>query len=159
MKVFGKTLGEYVKFQRPVLIVILAVGLLRLFTSLGGVSMGTARFFSMTVVVLLGVIYYGISVPKTGFGTYRHLLPLVFIQAALSNAIVILGILIAIATGHDNIFTAPEFSPGMPGTGAFHIFGHVAFGTCIGSLIGWALSSLVMWITKKLTKRSPATAT
>ena len=38
--------------------------------------------------------------------------------------------------------------------GDFHVFGHVAFGTGIGSLISWAISSLVMWITKLATRRS-----
>ncbi|MGH9334616.1 MAG: hypothetical protein ACRD21_12805 [Vicinamibacteria bacterium] len=110
------------------------------------------RWLSMTLVVLIGVIYYGIQVPRTGFGTYRHLLPLVFVQAALSNGIAILGILIAMVTGQDNVFTSPEFG----GQGAFHLFGHVVFGTGIGSILSWAIASLVMFITKKVTRRSAA---
>ncbi|MGH9322635.1 MAG: hypothetical protein ACRD3V_22455 [Vicinamibacteria bacterium] len=152
MKIFGKSLGEYLRFQKPILIAILVVGLLRLILSLAGLPIGTVRWLSMTLVVLIGVIYYGIQVPRTGFGTYRHLLPLVFVQAALSNGIAILGILIAMVTGQDNVFTSPEFG----GQGAFHLFGHVVFGTGIGSILSWAIASLVMFITKKVTRRSAA---
>lgn len=159
MKIFGKTLGEYVRFQKTFLILILAVGLARLALSLAGAPNSTVRWLSMTIVLLAGVIYAGINAPRAGFG-YRHLLPVVVLQAALVNGITIVGILIAIATGHDNIFTAPEFSPpGNEGRGAFHVFGHVAFGTGIGSLLSWGISSLVMWVAKKLTRRSASATT
>ena len=140
MQVFGKRLSEYVRFQKPILIAILIVGLLRLVLSLAGQPVGTVRWLSMTVVALMGVFYYGIQVPRTGFGSYRHLLPLAVIQSTLSNGIVIVGLLIALATGQQNIFTAPEFG----GEGnAFHVFGHVLFGIGIGSILrgGSRLSS------------------
>ena len=108
MQVFGKRLSEYVRFQKPILIAILIVGLLRLVLSLAGQPVGTVRWLSMTVVALMGVFYYGIQVPRTGFGSYRHLLPLAVIQSTLSNGIVIVGLLIALATGQQNIFTAPR---------------------------------------------------
>jgi hypothetical protein len=154
MKIFGKSLGEYIRFQKAFLIAILVVGLLRLILSMAGLPISTVRLFSVTVVVLIGALYYGIQAPRTGFGTYRHLLPLVFLQAVLSNGIAIAGILIAIATGEDNAFSEPEFG----GQGAFHVFGHVVFGMGIGSLLSWAISSLAMLVTKKLTRR-PAPAT
>ncbi len=158
MKIFGKTLGEYVRFQKAFLILILAVGLARLALSLAGMPIATVRWLSMTAALLAGVIYAGIKAARAGLG-YRHLLPIVVLQAALVNGITIVGILIAITTGQDNIFTAPEFSPpGDEGRGAFHVFGHVAFGTGIGSLISWAISSLVLCITKWATRR-PASAT
>jgi hypothetical protein len=157
MQVFGKSLSEYVRFQKPILIAILVVGLARLILSLAGVPNGTVRWLSMTVVSLMGVLYYGIQVPKTGFGSYRHLLPLAVIQSALANGIAIVGILIALATGQQNIFTAPDFSPG-EGRDAFHLFGHVAFGIGIGSILSWGISSLVMLITRKLARPSAAAA-
>jgi hypothetical protein len=159
MKIFGKTVGEYVRFQKLFLILILAVGLARLGLSLAGMPNSSVRWLSMTVMVLAGVIYAGVKAARAGFG-YRHLLPVAFIQALLSNGIAIAGILIAIGTGNDNIFTAPEFSPpGDEGRGAFHVFGHFAFGTGIGSLLSWGIASLVLWITKKATRRSASATT
>lgn len=157
MQVFGKSLSEYVRFQKPILIAILVVGLLRLILSLAGLPVGTVQWLSMTVVALVGVIYYGIRVPKTGFGSYRHLLPLAVIQSTLANTIAIVAILIALTTGQPNIFTDPGFSPG-EGRDAFHLFGHVAFGIGIGSILSWGISSLVMLITRKLARPSAAPA-
>ncbi len=156
MQVFGKSLSEYIRFQKPILIAILVVGLLRLSLSLAGVPDGTVRWLSMTVVALIGVFYYGIQAPRTGFGSYRHLLPLAVIQSTLANGIAIVGILIALATGQQNIFTAPEF--GGEGQQAFHLFGHAAFGIGIGSILSWGISSLVMLITRKLARLSAAPA-
>jgi hypothetical protein len=157
MQVFGKRLSDYIRFQKPILIAILVVGLLRLILSLAGVPVGTVQLFSMTVVALAGAIYYGIRVPKTGFGSYRHLLPLVVIQSALANGIAVAGIVIALITGQENIFTAPGFSPG-EGRDTFHLVGHFVFGIGIGSLISWGISSLVMLIARKLARPSAAAA-
>jgi hypothetical protein len=159
MKIFGKNLGDYIGFQKPFLILILVVGLARLSLSLAGAPSSSLRWLSMTVVALAGVVYAGIKATRSGLG-YRHLLPPLFLQAALSNGIAIIGILIAIATGHDNIFTAPEFSPpGEGGRAAFHVFGHVVFGTGIGTLLSWGIASLVLFIARKTTRRSPSAAT
>lgn len=159
MTVFGKKLSEYIAFQKIVLLVIAAVGILRLALSLAGVPDATTKWLSMTAVALAAVFYYGITVHTKGFGSYRHLLPLLVIQGVVANLIVIAGILISAATGRPNIFTAPEY--GGANSPAFHIGGHVIAGMIVGPLIGWAIASLVMLITKKVkpTPTRPAAAT
>ena len=149
MVVFGKSLSVYIRFQRVVLGLILVVGLARLFLSLGGVSNDIVKFLSMTVVALAAIFYYGIRVHTSGFGSYKHLLPLLVIQSALANGIAIVGIVIARLTEHPNIFTAPEF--GGATRARWHILGHVVFGVIVAPLVGWAIASLVMWVTKKVT--------
>ena len=160
MIVFGKKLSEYVAFQKGVLAVIVVVGLLRLALSLSGVADATTKWLSMTAVAIASLVYYGITVHTKGFGTYRHLLPLLVIQSVVANVIVIVGILIAAATGRPNIFTAPEY--GGTSSLAFHIGGHVIAGMIVGPLIGWAIAALVMLITKKVkpgpTRAAAATA-
>ena len=156
MTVFGKKLSEYVAFQKVVLAVIVVVGILRLVLSLAGVADSATRWISMTAVAIASLVYYGITVHTKGFGSYRHLLPLLVIQSVVANLIVIAGILVAAATGKPNIFTAPEY--GGNSSLAFHIGGHVIAGMIIGPLIGWAISSLVMLITKKV-KPAPVRTT
>jgi hypothetical protein len=151
MTIFGKKLSEYVRFQRVILALILVVGLARLFLSLAGVPNDTVRFLSMTVVGLAAIFYYGIRVHTTGFGSYRQLLPLLVIQSAVANGIAILGILITYFTGHANIFTAPEFGGLM--RIRWHILGHVVGGLVIGPLIGWLVASIVMWVTKRVSRK------
>jgi len=138
------------------LIAIVVVGLLRLALSLAGVSDHATRWASISVVGLIGTVYYGVAVHTSGFGSYRQLLPLHVIQGIVAAAIVIAGILISAATGKANIFTAPEYGGTM--SVPMHVGGHVLAGILIGPLVGWAVSSLIMLITKKV-KPGPTRAT
>jgi hypothetical protein len=159
MMIFGKKLSDYVRFQWVILALIVVVGLLRLGLSMSGVANNTVKFFSMTVVGLAAIIYYGIRVHTSGFGSYKQLLPLLVIQSAVQNGIAILGILITYFTGRSNIFTAPEYG-GLTRM-RWHILGHALGGLIIGSLIGWAIASIVMWVTKRVSRKGqaqPATA-
>ncbi len=157
MKVFGKSLSEYVRFQKLVLIVIAAVGLLRLVTSLLGLPNSATRWLSMTVLGLAALVYYGITVHTSGFGSYKQLLPLVAIQNVVQHGIAIVGILLSAATGQPNVFTAPEYGGAQGAAG--HVLGHVLFGMVVASLIGWGIAALAMLITKKArpTASHPAT--
>jgi hypothetical protein len=155
--IFGKRFSEYIRFQQLFLGLILAMGVARLGLSLAGLPNGTTKWLSITVVTLAGLLYYGVRVYTSGFGSYRQLLPLVFNQNVLAHGIVIVGIVIAIVTGHDNVFTAPEYSGGGDGKTWLHVAAHVVAGMIIFSLVGWLLASIVMWITKRAARR-PGTA-
>ncbi|HEY7512741.1 MAG TPA: hypothetical protein VIG50_20945 [Vicinamibacteria bacterium] len=147
--IFGKRVSDYVRFQRGLLILTLVVGLLRLALSLGGVPNSTARFLSMTVVLLASALYYGVRVHTTGFGSYKHLLPLLEIQWALATVIVIVAILISAATGTENIYSAPEYGGTL--SVPAHLGGHLVFGLVLAPLVSWGVASLVMLVTKKVT--------
>jgi len=158
MMIFGKKLSEYVRFQRIILGLIVVLGLARLFLSLAGVPNDAVKFVSLTVVGLAGVFYYGIRVHTSGFGSYKHLLPLLVIQNVLTHTIIIAGIVIARLTQQPNIFSAPEYG-GTMGARA-HVLGHVAIGMIGFSLVGWLVASVVMWVTKRVSPRGqqqPAT--
>ena len=159
MMVFGKKLSEYVRFQRVILGLILVVGLARFFLSIAGVSNDVVKFFSMTVVAIAGVFYYGIRVHTTGFGGYKHLLPLIVVQNVVSNTLVIAAIVLARLTHHTNIYSAPEYGGNL--SARYHILGHVLGGMVAFSLIGWLVASIVMWVTKRVSGKGgvqPATA-
>jgi hypothetical protein len=145
---FGKSYSDYLRFQMPLLIVITLVGLSRLGLSLSGMPDSTVQYASMTVVGLLGVIYYGLRVGPSGFGSYRHLLPLVFNQSFIANGIAILGIGMS-AMGMPNIYNAVEFRGpfGSPDTSPMvHALAHLLVGNILGSLVFWGLASLVMLV-------------
>jgi hypothetical protein len=158
-KIFGKRISEYVAFQKVWLALIAIVGVARLGLSLAGQPDATVKWASMTVLGLAGIIYYGVAVHTSGFGSYKQLLPLVFIQNVLVNSMAIVGIALSMA-GISNIFAAPEFSPPFAQTAQLqwvHMLGHLVVGMGIGSLVGWGVASLVMVITKALVRR-PAQA-
>jgi hypothetical protein len=53
---FGKSLSDYVAFQKPILILIAIVWALRLGLSMAGVPLSGAQFVSVTGVLVLGVL-------------------------------------------------------------------------------------------------------
>ena len=151
---FGKTVAQYLGFQKVVLALIVLAWLVRLALSLGGAPNATARWISVTVVLLLGVLYYGVAVHTRGFGSYKQLYPLVLFQSVLGQGLVALAIVLAILTGRDNIYTAPEYSGGGDGKNWLHVVAHLVLGAVILPLVSWGVSSLVLLVTKKVAPRS-----
>ena len=156
MTIFGKTVSEYLAFQKYILLFILAVGFGRLFLSLGGVPDSTTKWLSITVVSLIGLVYYSIRVHTSGFGSYKQLLPLLFIQSVVAQGIVVVGIIIAIFTQKDNVFSAPEYSGGSDGKTWLHVAAHLIVGLIIGPLVGWLIGSFVLFIMKKIAPQNDA---
>jgi hypothetical protein len=151
--IFGKSISEYYQFAKGMLGLIVLVGIVRLALSLGGVPNSTTRWVSITAVMWIGILYFAVRVHTSGFGTYKHLLPICFLQSVAVQVIVVPAIVLAIFTGHDNIYTVPEYSFGSDGKTWLHAAAHLFVGTTIGTLVGWIVGCLIMLITKKLMSR------
>ncbi len=151
MKIFGKTLSEYIGFSKWILLLIAVVGIGRLILSLAWLPNSEVKWLSVTVTELLGLIYYSVLVYTSGFGSYRHLLPLLVIQALVANVIVAGGILLAMATGINNIYAAPEYSGGVDGRTWTHAGAHIVFGI-VSSLVAWLVAAGLMFIVKKIVR-------
>lgn len=156
MTIFGKPLSEYVAFAKIFLVLIVIVGVARLGLSLAGVENATVKWLSISVVALVGLVYYSVRVHTSGFGSYKQLLALIVVQSVVAQAIIIAGIVIAIFTGRDNIFSAPEYSGGGDGKTWLHAGAHLVFGIIVGSLLGWLIGSVIMFVTKKVAPRDAA---
>lgn len=158
MTMFGKPLSEYAAFAKVFLWLIAIVGIARLGLSLAGVENATVKWLSISVVTLIGLVYYSVRVYTSGFGSYKQLLPILFLQSVVAQTIIIAGILIAIFTRRDNIFSAPEYSGGGDGKTWLHAGAHLIFGVIVGSLLGWLIGSVLMWVTKKVVRKEEAAA-
>ena len=159
MTIFGKRLSEYVAFSKPFLSLILVVGIVRFVLSFAGVPNSAAKWFSITVVMWIGGLYYAVKIHTSGFGSYKHLLPICVLQSITAQVIIVPAIILAIFTGHDNIYSAPEFSFGSDGKTWLHVAAHLFIGTTVGSVMGWLVGCLIMFAAKKLvTKRKDAQA-
>ncbi|HEV8130433.1 MAG TPA: hypothetical protein VGQ81_04225 [Acidobacteriota bacterium] len=158
MTIFGKSLSEYIRFQKGFLLLIVAVAVARLALSLAGVPNATAKWVSVTAMLLIGLLYYSVRVYTSGFGSYRQLLPIIWFQSFTAHLIIAAAIVLGIVTQHDNIFTAPEYSGGGDGKTWFHAGAHLVLGTTVGPLIGWLVGCLIMFITKKVKREKPAMA-
>jgi hypothetical protein len=150
---FGKTVAEYLRFQKVVLALIALAFVLRWALSLGGVPNATVRWFSVTGVLLIGVLYYGVAVHTKGFGRYKQLYPLMLFQSVLGEGLVALAVAIAILTSRDNIYTAPEYSGGGDGKTWLHVVAHLALGVVVLPLVTWGIGSLVLLVTRKVAPR------
>jgi hypothetical protein len=159
---FGKTVKEYVRFERWILILIVVVFALRLGLSLAGVSGGgniaaldgnykATEWVSINLVLLLGILYCAIAVQTTGFGTYKHLFPLLLFQTTLAHSLVGMGIILGIVTGHNNIFTGLAHCGvcGADGLKWGHAIGHIVMGPLV-SLVAWLPASAILFVTRKV---------
>ena len=130
------------------------VFVVRLGLSLAGTPNATAKWVSVTVMLLLGTLYYGVAVHTRGFGSYKQLYPLLLFQSLLGEGLVALAIVLAIVTAQDNIYTAPEYSGGSDGKTWLHVFAHVVVAAVILPLVSWGISSLVLLVTKKVAPKA-----
>lgn len=148
MPLFGKTLGDYLRFAQLVLIVTVAVGLVRLGLSLAGMN-GVANWFSVTAVGLVALVYFGVRVHTAGFGGYKQLLILVLIQGVVSQLLIGLAIALTPLTGIETIYN----------DGSMEIsrqWGHVAshvIGGPIFAAIQWIPAAIVLAVTKLVVKK------
>jgi hypothetical protein len=154
MIIFGKRLSDYVRFSGLFLILIAAAGITRLLLSLSGAPNSTVKWFSMTALVWIGVLYYSVRVHTSGFGAYRHLLPVLVLLNLVAQAIAIIGITIAIVTGNANIYSAPEYAFGGDGKTWLHVAAHLFIGTTMGSLVPWAVGCAILAATRRLAGRA-----
>jgi hypothetical protein len=154
MTVFGKRLSEYVGFSKAILVLILAVGITRLLLSLGGVSNSIARWVSISAVLWIAVVYFAVRVHTSGFGSYKHLLPIYVLGGVAAQIVIVPAIVLAIFTGQDNIFSIPEYAFGNDGKTWLHAGAHLLFGTTVGPLISWLVGCVTMFATKKLVAKS-----
>lgn len=153
MKIFGKPLTEYIRFEWYYLVLIFVVGVARLGLSLARVPNSVDKFLSISVLEVFGFLLFSVIVYTSGFGSYLQLYPVLLLQLIVSQAIIITGIVISIATNEENIFSAPEFSPGkQSGRTWTHVIGHLSV-IVFGSFVLWGLGCLIMFVTKKIAPR------
>jgi hypothetical protein len=146
--VFGKKFSEYIRFQSWILALIAAVWLLRLVLSMAGMS-SVARWTSINIVLLAGLIYCAVATHTRGFGGYKQLLGLLFVQTAFAHVLIAAAIALAILTGTSNLYTAPEFFGGNDGATWIHVIIHLIAGFIL-PLFGWLIGSLILLVTRKL---------
>jgi hypothetical protein len=158
LKVFGKSLSEYFAFQWAIMMLIIVIGFARLFLSLAGVSDSFVKWLSLTAFAVVGIVYCAVHVPRTGFGGYKHLLPLYVMQAATGNLIISTGIAVSAISGKENIFSRPEYSGPLASNQWLHAAGHLADGFIVGPLLGWLIGSLIMFVVLKFRTKPVAVA-
>ena len=124
----------------------------KLVMSLAGISDSIVKWFSLTALAFVGIVYCGVQVPRTGFGGYKVLFPLYVMQAATGNLIIASGIAISAISGKENIFSRPEYSGPMASNQWLHALAHIVDGFIIGPLLGWLIGSIIMFVVLKVSR-------
>jgi hypothetical protein len=148
---FGKKLSEYVYFVRWILILVAVAFVIRLGISIAGTPFTETRWFSINLVLLVGLIYCSIAVHTSGFGSYKRLFGLLLVQNVFAHTFIALRIAIAIVTGKENAFTVPEVSGGGNGASWFHALIHLVVGFIV-PVFAWIIGSAILFVTKKLSR-------
>jgi len=153
MTIFGKSVSEYVRFQKPILGFILVVAAARLLFSLVGVPASMVKYISLTASGLIGLVIVSIWVRTRGFGSYKQLLPLIAVQALVSQGFSAVAVALAVVTGKDNIFTLSEYGGRTWG----HAGAHLVFASVAVTIIGWLIGSVILFVAKKLSSAGQGT--
>lgn len=148
---FGKKFSEYIQFQRSILILIVAAFVSRLALGWTGIPIPTARWISINIVLLAGLVYCSVAVHTKRFGSYKQLFGLLLVQNAFAHLLIAFGILLGIVTGVDNIYTAPEFFGGSNGRNLPHVLAHM-IGALVVPVIFWLIGSVILFVTKLVKK-------
>lgn len=152
MRVFGRSFGEYISFEKYFLILVAAVGILRFVLDKLNVPDSNVKWVSITGILFLGALFYSVYVYTSGFGRYGQLWFVLLLQWAVGVGLIILGIVLGILTHKDNIFTKPEYAGNQDGKNWIHAASHVAE-IFIGATILWIVGCLIMFIVSRLSPR------
>ena len=117
--------GTLLHFLRPGLVLLVALGLFRIFIGAIGVPESVGTWISSgTVLSLILAVYYGYSAPLHGFRRYWYFIPIGWVISVVESLVVVLGIVVTANFKLANYFTSERVS--VQG----HIVGH------LGSAIG-----------------------
>ena len=137
MSLFGKSLGDYARFVRTGMILIVLMGLVRFIVGISGVPYERAtNLLSITILTILLSFIYGHKAATSGFGRYRQLLPMVFMLAATMYAFIIVAIVVEGLAGFNGYFhgqTLAHFAKQAEGMSGMHDHLHAP-----GSMLGRA---------------------
>ena len=139
MTLFGKKLGEYARFARVGIFLILLVGLARFIVGVSGVPYERAtHLVSLTITTLVLAVVYGARAAATRFGGYRQLLPTVVLLALAMYGFIVAAILVEGLGGIHGYFHAPGHGLA---PGGIAVRDHIG-----GQLLAMLFSIGVFWV-------------
>lgn len=142
-------LRDHVQLALPLFGFIAAVWALRLILAAAAAPHDLVRSFSVTVAEPICVLLAVLLIHVRRFGSYANVVFVSFLLTGWGQVLIALAIAFAAVTGTRNIYTAPEYSFGELNPWQ-HVIGHLTFGVGIGTLLGAAMGSLLLWMLRQL---------
>jgi hypothetical protein len=151
MRIGEYRVWEHVRLLAPILAVLAGAWALRWILAASGAPPWLVRVVSLTAATPIAIVVGVVLVHARRFGGYASVVLVALLLNAWAEGLICVAILISVATGIDNVYTFPEFSmPGDDPRHLRHIYGHLTFGVGIGSLIGAAVGSLILFLLRRL---------
>ena len=121
------------------IVAIAAMGVVRFILNMSGISNDIVKYFSMTVVMMIGSIYFAIATT-----THRERLKAAYLLVMPYMTIEVLALGYTWATSHPTIFHAAEYSMGF--SIAAHTIGHLVGGLTWEPLFGFLIMEMIWFI-------------
>lgn len=150
MKIGDHGLGEHIRLLAPLFGLITAVFVLRLVLDAAGAPSGLVRACSITVFGAVAVLLAVLLIHIRRFGSYANVLVSAFLLTAWEQLLIAGAIFFSVLTRTQNVYTAPEYSPGRLMDPWRHIAGHLIFGNLSGTLFGTLMGCLILWMLRVL---------
>ncbi len=151
MRIVGYRLRDHVRLLMPLFILLTAVWFVRIILTAIGGPHWMLRIFSLTAASAVCVMVAVVLIHIRNFGSYTNIVVSSLLINVWSQLLIIVAIFFSVATGIQNVFTAPEFSIGSDDPMHLrHIYGHLTFGIGLGTLSGSAVGTLLLWLLRSL---------
>lgn len=124
------------KTMKWFIVAIAAMGVVRFILDAGGISKDTVKFFSMSVIMLAGTLYFAIAST-----THKERLKSAYLLVMPYMTVEVLALGYTWGSGHQTIFHAQEYSFGTS-IGA-HTIGHFVGGLIWEPLFGFVVMEIV----------------
>ncbi len=156
MKIQGHTIRDYFRLLGPLFIFIAIVWALRFALGMTSAPSWIVRMVSVSGALALSTVVAVLLIHVRRFGSYPHVFIVSFLLVTWREILIIGSILFSVATGMENIFTAPEFSIREDPHHISHILGHLTVGIGGGTLLGGLIGCLLLLLLRKMVPPRPA---
>lgn len=156
MKLFDKPFGAYWQHAKGGIYLLAALSVIRfLMTPVFNVpyAQGT-HFTSVTILMIVLMVYYAVRAAASGFDSYRDLLGIAAVLGLSTAAMIMVAIAIDDFGGIDTYYTDPAHGGSL--NAWQHMAGHLIFTGIISSLVLWGIGSLVYFIANRGRKKAVA---
>lgn len=130
------------KTMKAFIAAIAAMGIIRFILSMSDVPNGIVKYFSMTVIMIAGLIYFAVVTP-----THRGRLKTAYLLVLPYMTIEVLALGYTWISGRHTIFHAAEYSLGTPI--AVHTIGHLIGGLTWEPLFGFLMMEIIWWLYRR----------
>ncbi len=156
MKIGGYSLRQHIRLLAPAFALLAGVWALRWIVGGLGMPSWVLQAVSVTVTTSVATLLAVLLIHVRRFGSYANVVVASLLLNVWAELLIVCAILLAVTTGIENIYIAPEFSiSGNDPNQMRHMRGHLTFGIGIGTLTSAAMGCLLLFLLRRLVPMRP----